>query len=81
MTYPQKKRVSYVRLRGDDWRPDEDAKLLELILQDMTWKEISDQLPGRSEQGCMGRYRKALRKRQGHDSNLDIVRLRLLLNL
>lgn len=54
---PQKKRASYTRLQGDKWRPDEDAKLLRLVGTGMTWKEISGELLGRTEQGCMGRYR------------------------
>ena len=67
--YSKKKKVSYVRQQGDKWRPDEDAILLKLIQNNLTWREIADQLPGRSEQGCMGRYSKRLRKKQVCDSN------------
>jgi len=65
---PQKAKVGRSRIRGDKWRPDGDAKLVTLTGTGMTWKEISEQLPGRSEQSCAGRYKKSLRKRAWHGS-------------
>jgi hypothetical protein len=52
-----------VPLQGDKWRPAEDSKVIELVAKELSWKEISDELPGRSEISCTRRYHKYLLKR------------------
>jgi len=39
----------YLPLRRDRWQPEEDARLIELVENGMSWKNISEDLPGRSE--------------------------------
>ncbi|KAF2177545.1 hypothetical protein K469DRAFT_677141 [Zopfia rhizophila CBS 207.26] len=52
----------YVPLQGDKWRPEEDAKLMELADRGRSWKDISRELPGRSERNCYKHYRNYLLK-------------------
>jgi hypothetical protein len=50
----------YIPLQGDKWRPEEDAKLMELAERSQSWKDISQELPGRSERSCYKHYRNYL---------------------
>ncbi|KAF2174410.1 hypothetical protein K469DRAFT_648298 [Zopfia rhizophila CBS 207.26] len=52
----------YVSLQGDKWRPEEDAKLMELADRGRSWKDISRELPGRSERSCYKHYRNYILK-------------------
>jgi hypothetical protein len=64
-----------VPLQGDKWRPAEDSKLIELIEEGLSWKEISDKLPGRSEISCSQHYHKSLSNRIQRPEMDKIVRL------
>ncbi|KAF2732066.1 hypothetical protein EJ04DRAFT_396844, partial [Polyplosphaeria fusca] len=63
--------------RGDKWRPEEDARLMELVGEKgLNWKDISKELPGRSEKSCSQRYYQFLSKKLLNDQKTEkIVRL------
>jgi hypothetical protein len=42
--------------RWNPWTPDEDALLVKLVQQHMSWKEIADHLPGRTKSDCQSRW-------------------------
>jgi hypothetical protein len=63
-----------VPLQSDKWRPAEDSKLIELIEEGLSWKEISDELPERSEISCSQHYHKSLNRTQRPELD-KIVRL------
>jgi hypothetical protein len=43
----------------DKWTPDEDAALLALVTKHgYHWAEIARQIPGRTDQQCLGRWRR-----------------------
>ena len=66
----------HVPLRGDKWRPEEDAKLLGLLENGTSWKDISEELPGRSESSCANHYHNTLLKKFLEDPKTEeIVRL------
>jgi hypothetical protein len=64
-----------VPLQGDKWRPAEDSMLMELVGKELSWKEISDELPGRSEISCIQHYHRSLSKRIQRPDTDKIVRL------
>lgn len=48
-------------IKKEKWTSDEDAALLELVGQfGNAWAEISRRLEGRTDQQCMGRWRRHL---------------------
>ena len=48
-------------IRKDKWTPAEDATLRELVLQrGAAWADIARALTGRTDQQCMGRWRRHL---------------------
>ena len=49
-----------IAMSGNLWQPEEDEKLLELLANGKTWKEISLALPGRSEGSCSHHFRNTL---------------------
>jgi len=49
------------------WRPEEDAAIIELRGNGLKWKEISDQIPGRTEIGCRLHYQNYLEKKGDWD--------------
>ena len=64
-----------IPLQGDKWRSEEDARLIELVEKGMSWKDIAEEMPGRSERSCYVHYKRLL-KRIENDSKTDkIVRL------
>jgi hypothetical protein len=42
-----------VLLQENKWQPAVDSKLIELIGKELSWKEISDKLPKKSEISCI----------------------------
>lgn len=74
---PQTAPTHYVPVRGDKWRPEEDARFMELLREKgMNWKDISKELPRRSEKSCSQRYYQFLLKRLLSDPKTkNIVRL------
>ena len=53
----------FVPQPGSKWRPEEDAKLIELLAHGKNWSEIGDALPGRSERSYFAHYRQTLAHR------------------
>lgn len=48
-------------IKKEKWTEEEDERLLELVgLHGNAWAEISRQLEGRTDQQCMGRWRRHL---------------------
>lgn len=49
-------------IRRDKWTPEEDAKLIELVKTFGVgrWAEIARNCDGRTDQQCMGRWRRHL---------------------
>lgn len=48
-------------IKKEKWTDEEDARLLELVsIHGNAWAEISRQLEGRTDQQCMGRWRRHL---------------------
>ncbi|KAK0628280.1 hypothetical protein B0T17DRAFT_504973 [Bombardia bombarda] len=65
-----------IRLGGDKWRPEEDAKLLELTgkCKASKWPSISAMLPGRTRDGCRRRYRFISKKILNDPNTQEVVR-------
>lgn len=61
-----------VPLKGDKWRPAEESKIIELLGKGLSWREISEELPGRSEDSCCSHYYIML-KRSGSDRWADRI--------
>jgi len=71
----RKKPRSQAGIPKERWRPSEDAKLLELVKTDITWKEIGAEV-GRSEQACTKCYYSTLITKSVDDlTRTRIVRL------
>ncbi|POR39531.1 Uncharacterized protein TPAR_09101 [Tolypocladium paradoxum] len=56
---------------GSRWRPEEDATLLRLLGQRLSWSKMAAALPGRSETSCAARFRRSLahKQQQGAESH------------
>jgi len=53
---PPKPVVKYRPEVVNRWRPEEDAKLIELLAYGKTWSEIGAAMPGRGERSCKAHY-------------------------
>jgi len=66
-------RRCYVPQPGSKWQPEEDAKLIELLTNGVSWREISQALPGRSESSCYKHYHSTLVKQLWDDPNSEEI--------
>jgi len=67
--------TDYVPLKGDKWRPAEESKIIELLGKSLSWREISEQLPGRSQDSCYSHYYIILKKSESDRRADKIVTL------
>jgi hypothetical protein len=64
--------TDYVLLKGDKWRPVEESKIIELLRNGLSWREISEELLRRSKDSCCSHYYIML-KRSGSDRQVDKI--------
>ena len=54
--YASRAIVNYVLIKCDKWRVADEPKFIKLLEKVLNWKEISEEMPDRSEDTCYSYY-------------------------